>query len=128
MSQRGFTAVELMVTLFVAAFFVLSGLQLYGVVIDRIAETRRLSEASSVAYEVLRSASTLPTGAADIVNRCTSPHRETVARHVPALPDAEITVVRCRPFRGSSVMVQVQVIVRYGSPKKEVIHATYRPK
>ena len=53
--KKGFTVVELMITLFVASLFIISGYQLYQVVVFRGSDARKLSEASTLAYEVLRS-------------------------------------------------------------------------
>ncbi len=57
-SQAGFTAVELLVTLFVASAFLVSGFQLFNVVIQSGGETRAASRADNEAYNYLRKYST----------------------------------------------------------------------
>lgn len=48
--QSGFSAVELLVSLFVAAMFLSAGYQLYSIVIKNGGETRAQSTASSIAF------------------------------------------------------------------------------
>ena len=52
--QSGFTAVELLITLFVAAAFIVAGYQLFNIVMKDGGETRAESRAGNVAYDYLR--------------------------------------------------------------------------
>jgi prepilin-type N-terminal cleavage/methylation domain-containing protein len=52
--QSGFTAVELLITLFVAAAFLVAGYQLYNVIIKDSGNTRAQARASNVAYDYMR--------------------------------------------------------------------------
>lgn len=51
---QGFTAVELLITLFVAALFITSGYQLYAVATADSADIRERSLASNIGYKYLR--------------------------------------------------------------------------
>lgn len=120
----GFTAVELMVTLFVAVLFIMSGYMLYDAVSSRSANTRELAEASNVAYEVLRNEGS--------VYRSTSSKcgvaftSQTVTRSNLKIPNPAITIKRCKPFTDSMIL-QVTVVVQYGpnEARKEAVHAAY---
>ncbi|MDN5819811.1 MAG: prepilin-type N-terminal cleavage/methylation domain-containing protein [bacterium] len=51
---QGFTAVELLITLFVAALFITSGYQLYAITTADSADIRERSLASNIGYKFLR--------------------------------------------------------------------------
>ncbi len=52
--QSGFTAIELLITLLIAAAFLVTGYQLYAVIIKDGGNTRAQARASNVAYDYLR--------------------------------------------------------------------------
>ena len=53
-AQQGFSAVELLITLFIAAAFIATGYQLYSVIIKDGSEARTRASASTIAYDALR--------------------------------------------------------------------------
>jgi len=53
-TTNGFTTVELLVTLFVAVAFLMSGYQLYSMIINDGGEVRARAKASNVAYKYLQ--------------------------------------------------------------------------
>ncbi len=131
--SQGFTTVELIVTLFVAAMMVISGYQLYSAVNSRGTNTRMMSEASNIGYEALRkfggqstttvlcSAGSHPTQNVTLSQLGISDNR---------VPNLSIQLSRCLPLVGSPVAVREKVMrvtakVTYDSPTKEVVHATY---
>lgn len=121
MTRRdGFTTVELMVTLFVAVLFILSGYQLYDMVSARSSSAREMAEASNIGYEVLRKEGVYK----PVTSACSAPPEESVTRSDLKIPDVTITIKRCKPF-ADSTLIQVTVSVKYGTPQKEVVHATY---
>lgn len=123
--SKGFTVVELMVTLVIAVLFVISGYQLYGTVSLRSSATRQAAEASNIAYDVLRHEGSVYVPA---TNNCNSVGtEETVSRPSTAsLPNLNIKLQRCKPYADSS-LIRAMVIVRYGETglTDEVRHATY---
>ena len=126
MKSGGFTTVELLVTLFVASLFVISGYQLYSVVNSRAANTRMMSEASNIGYEVLRKeGSVYNDSGIPACNTTVSTHpTQSVTRSDLRLPSPSIRIRRCVPFSGVPIIL-VTVTVSYDSPLKEVVHATY---
>lgn len=124
---KGFSATELMITLFVGVLLVISGYQLYALVSLRAANSREMAEASNIGYEVLRSEGK---PSSSITVACSSSEgshpTQSITRSVSTMPGIEITVRRCKPFSDSN-LVRATVIVKYGtdSPKREVVHATY---
>ena len=125
--DEGFTVVELLVTLFVAALFVLSGWQLYTVVTTRSAEAQQESEAGNLAYSVLRG---WEWGADEYVSAavCSS---STTATSISPLPDTgslpspvDVKMSRCNPITGVN-MNRIIVTVIYGPDKLEVSHGIF---
>jgi len=119
--QQGFSAIELLITLFVAAAFLATGYQLYYMAIESGGEARMRSIASNVAYDKLRFY------AAKVTDPCTA----VLASPTPTIPagsglgsSATISVVTACPF-GSTHTSRVTVTVTYGSPSQEVSHVIY---
>jgi len=121
-TQAGFSAVELLITLFVAAAFIITGYQLYSIVIKDGADARQRAKASNIAYELLRKYSSQAT------NPCTTV-TPSPAPSVPSnsgLANAHATVTFSCPYGASNTAVsKVQVTLTYGSPAQEVTHAIY---
>ena len=120
--QSGLTTVELIVTLFVAALFIVSGYQLYNAINLRSANVRESSEASNIAYQILRSE-----GSRYVVttNTCSNPSIQSVTPSPSTLPDPSGRILRCKPDSTSNLIL-VTVEIDYGSytPKRKVSHAT----
>lgn len=119
--QNGLTTVELIVTLFLASMFIISGYQLYRAVSGRSGESRELAEASSLAYKALRSSEHVV-----VTNSCDNPLISSVALGTTTLPDPSAEISRCKPFASNNI-VRTTVSVNYGesSDRRKAIHATY---
>lgn len=120
--QAGFSAVELLITLFVAAAFIITGYQLYSIVIKDGSDARRQAKASNVAYQALR------TYAAQATNPCTvvTPSPAPTIPSGSGLPNPAITVTFSCPYGASNTAIsKVAVKVTYDSPQKEVDHAIF---
>ena len=90
------------------------------VVINQSADTREMSEASNLGYEILRKQNY-----AAVANTCSSPAVSPAALRPNSLPKpASATVSMCKPYTDSS-LIRVVVTVKYGSDGGEVSHATY---
>lgn len=119
--QAGFTAVELLVTLFVAAAFLIAAYQLFNLIIKDGGSTRSESRAANVAYDYLRqyaaSSTTIP---------CTPSSPLTDAPlTVDGLTDVTIDVtVSCLPNAISSLS-KVEVAVSYNNPVQTIKYSTY---
>lgn len=139
MSRRdGLTTVELMVTLFVAALFILSGYQLYNAVNLRAGNSREMSEASNIAYRILREQAIYDSSfTKDTSSTCPSSSTLSPTPTLPAntLPNPVVSVYRCYVDTNSDAVMagtdsdlqRVTVQIEYGNdtPKRKVVHATY---
>lgn len=124
-STAGFTAVELLITLFVAAAFLAAGYQLFNLVIVDGGNTRAESAAGNIAYDYLRRYSDSAT------NPCTpSMPVSTTPVTIEGTKDATVTVsISCPQFDTPSVS-KVESIIQYGigAESNTVKFATYVDK
>lgn len=123
--QAGFSAVELLITIFIAAAFVGAGYQLYIAVVRDGSDARNQATASNLAYTYLRKYS----------SQASSPCAETTPNPAPVIPSgaqytalgpATITASITCPYANPSSTSLISVTVTYGTtPQKEVRHAVY---
>jgi len=109
-SESGFTAVELLVTLFVAALFLFSGYQLFNVVLNNGADARNLSTANNLAYNYVRQYETSATSTCSVQ---TPLNNQTVTAN--GLSGATVTVVITCPLATAPSMSRVEATVKYTS-------------
>lgn len=120
--QAGFTAVELLIALTIAATLLIAGYQLYAVIIQDSGDVRQRARASNVALDYLRRYS------ADAPANCsagTAVNNQAVTPTPEGLSDVFVTVSYTCPQSSIPVLTRVQVKVNY-SGNKEVTHAIYR--
>ena len=115
----GFTVVELMITLIIAGIFLMSGYQLYGAVLMRNTEARRTSEAANLGYGILRERGLYRT-VSEVCGSGAVKTEQVTPPTTPTLPNP----VRAR-VEYCKVPNSVAVIITYGTPAQEVVHATY---
>ena len=119
--QDGFSAVELLITLFIAAIFIATGYQLYSVVLKNGTEANQRSIASGIAYENLRR----------YVPQVTNPCSNVTPNPTPSIPSGSgltnpsITVTIDCPYGLGALVGRVYVSVKYGNPQQEVVHAIF---
>jgi len=119
--QSGFTAVELLITLFVAAGFLVASYQLYNLIIKDGGSTRSESRASNVAYDYLRqytaSSTTIP---------CTASTPLTNAPlTIGGLSSVTMSItISCLPDAINSLS-KVEATITYNNPSQTVTYATY---
>jgi len=118
--QSGFTAVELLITLFIAAAFLMSGYQLYSMIIRDGGETRARAKASNIAYEYLQKYKT---------NAASPCSPQTIADVYQATNDtlSDVTIsasITC-PYFETPSLSKISVTVKYNKPVEEVTNATY---
>lgn len=123
--QAGFSAVELMISLFIAAAFLGSGYQLYSVIIKEGAEANARSIASNVAYNALRQYSPQTTTNCSNVTVSPSP---TIPEDSGLGDDASLQVTISCPYGVGNATSKIVARVTYGQPSQEVIHGTYITK
>lgn len=123
-NRSGFTAVELLITLFVAAIFLSAGYILYNVVVTRSAEARHQIEADAIATDYLqRKRSTVP------VSCIPSPPVTTSlsAAESGSLAAAQVTISVICPVPAESALSKVVVKVEYkeNGTTESVQHEAY---
>lgn len=121
----GFTAVELLITLFVAAAFVATGYQLFNLVIKDGGDTRAEAVVSNVAYDYLRRYTHTAT------NPCaasTPLSNQSIA--ITNIADPKITVSITCPQSATTSLSKVEVSISYGTSgaRNTVKYATYVDK
>ncbi len=119
-TQRGFTAVELLITLFVAAAFLVAGYSLYNVVIKDGGQTRAQSRASNVAYDYMRrysASAAFPCATSTPVNNSSI--------NVTGLSAVAVTVrIEC-PQASLTSLSKITVTVTYNTPQQTMVYSTY---
>jgi prepilin-type N-terminal cleavage/methylation domain-containing protein len=145
----GFTLIEMMTTIFVASFFILSLTTLYGSVNAATTNDRRRADASSIAYSYLRKwtasgNTTLNTFVCDMASGSSNTNDltinsnaagqslESVSATSPygSLPlPAKYEVRAFAPYgcsgSNSDKPLRIDATVTYGSPATTVKHSTY---
>lgn len=121
----GFTAVELLITLFVAAAFLTAGYQLFSLVIQDGGDTRAEATVNNEAYNYLRQYTNAAT------NPCAvSTPISNSAVTIEGVTDSRITVSISCPQTSTPSLSRVEVAISYqtGSGAKSIIQATYVDK
>jgi len=123
--EKGFTAVELLVTLFVAAIFLIAGYQLYTIVTNDSAAARNRSKASNIALDNARMVSLQFSGA------CSGGAVTTFspAPSIPSdsgLPNPSISGTKDCPIASGPSRITVTVSYGYNSPQDQVSHVLYK--
>lgn len=122
MKDRGFSAVELIVTLFIAAAFLLSGFQLYIATLKDNGQARMQSQANNIAYDYLQRYKS----SSYVIKPCaasTPLNNQTIT--VSGLSNAAVTVAISCPYPTVTSLSKINVSVTYGSPQQTVIISTY---
>jgi len=122
--QDGFTAVELLITLFVAAAFLIAGYQLFNAVLKDGGATRAESRAGNIAYDYLRRYSNSAT------NPCTTQSpliNQPVT--VSDISDVSISIaITCPQPDETPTLSKVEATIAYGNPSESLKFATYVDK
>lgn len=117
--QYGFTVVELLISLFIAAAFLLSGYQLFDAAIKDGSDSSTQSRAGSVAYEYIQRYKSSATNPCTV----TTPFNSPVT--VTGLSNVTITVAITCPYAAVTSISKITSTVQYGSPSQTVVSATY---
>lgn len=120
-SESGFTAVELLITLFVAAAFLIAGYQLFNVVIKDGGQARAESTAGNVAYDYLRRyapQATNPCTAGTVLNNA--------AITVDGLSNVRMTVaISCPSGFSVTGVSKVEATITYNTPQQTAKYSTF---
>jgi len=120
-NKSGFTAVELLITLFIAAAFLMSGYQLYSMIIRDGGEARARAKANNIAYEYLQIYK------AKAKNPCDPPLTidDVYQSTNDTLSDVTISATITCPYPDTPSLSKISVTVKYNKPVEEVTNATY---
>jgi len=123
--QKGFSAVELLITLFIASIFLFAGYQLYTQVLKDGADADKTARISNLVYERLRKATAATTGCA-ASNESTTNETPIVS----GFSSVTLTIVVDCPYSTSgslSDLFYVSVSASYndGTGIKVLKHAVY---
>lgn len=118
--QAGFSAVELLITLFIAALFIMMGYQLYGVSISTGGEVRSKAAASNEAYTYLHYYSELSSQ-----YTCAAINSGSKPSGIPA--NITLTLTCPNPTELPDLRM-TKVTATKGNPSQEVSHAIYTSK
>lgn len=113
--SQGFSTVELLISLFIAAAFIGTAFQLYSVVMKDGSETRLRAKAGSIINSTLQERT-------NGVNSPCSPTPATATIPIPTaeLPQGSAEVTYTCPYGASSKTTRITVVVSYGSPTIQV--------
>ncbi len=122
--QAGFSAIELLISLFIAVAFIGAGYQLYAIIVKDSGEAHLRVKANNVAYDNLRIYSP------QITNPCTAVTPSPAPTQPPTtgpdgLPSATVTVTITCPYGAADSTSKISVQVLYGTPQQEVTHAIF---
>ena len=126
--QDGLSAVELLITLFIAAMFLMAGYLLWGFTVQGSAEASQSSIASNIAYDYAKQYR-VTSGCTDTVSTpVVTPALVTniVPSTTAGIPNPKITVTASCPQTLNNLnMVKITSTVSYGNPRKTVSHVVY---
>lgn len=124
--EDGFSAAELLITLFIASLFLIAGYQLYSYVLQDGQEASQMSKASNIAYQYLRSTAADDTYVQSPCSTTTQPGSQPLSSNT-GLNGASVNVVISCPY-SSAPLNQTSLLtatVTYNSPsgQETVRHA-----
>ena len=116
--QQGFSTVELLISLFIAAAFIATGFQLFSIVTKDSNEARLRSVAASVVSQTIQERMNT------VAKPCGPTPASSTGNAIPTskLPQATFDVTYSCPYGTSSATTRINVVVKYGSdsPQKSV--------
>ena len=122
-NQAGFTAVEVLVTLFIGVVLLGGGYQAYGAVINNTERGRTQSIASNIAYEALRREADNTSAQCSPVAERNLTWQSTYNTTLPQ-PRSIRGSVSC-PYGNGNRISLISVRVTYGQDSESVTHAIY---
>ena len=121
-SQSGFSAVELLITLFIAVAFIGAGYQIYSVILKDSGDARLRAVANDIAYENLRKYTSQASTPCSVVPASPAP---TFNNPSGLPPGATITATFSCPYGTADPTTKLVVTILYGNPQQEVTHALF---
>ena len=122
-NNLGFTAAEMLVTLFVASIFLIAGYQLFVQVTQDSKNTNEEAQVSGIVYERLRKEAT-----ENLSDNCPyTTVTTTDTESISGYPDVDLTITTSCVSYGTTYISHVSVTGKYaeGTYYREVTHSTY---
>lgn len=113
--NSGLTAVELLVTIVIAALLLGAAYQLFNSILQSSSKARARAEADSIAYDILRDKQQSAT------NPCTAQSIPTNAPTGTNLPTATVVTLISCPYGNTSPLSMVTVKVEYNDPDPQEV-------
>lgn len=132
--EAGFSAIELLITLFIGVAFVATGYQLYSAVVGDGGTARSRAIASNIAYENLReqAGNTTPPACSTTATTGSITPPTNSGLDNPVITSSISAPFGCNGGGWSGTIMLVQITVQYGpaspSPRPKVTHALYANK
>jgi hypothetical protein len=127
-SQSGFSAVELLITLFIAFLFIMMGYQLYSVAMQGGGESRTRAHANDYAYTELRFWSSYVQALPASFPCSSLPYTYDVTSSHPTLYPGVKSILMTYSCPSATNLPNVRMTtikLQLGSPVQEVTHAVY---
>jgi Tfp pilus assembly protein PilV len=130
-TQSGFSAVELLITLFIGVAFIATGYQLYSAILGDGGAARSRAIASNLAYENLReqAGNTTPPACSTTATTTSITPPASSGLDNPTITATISAPQGCNGGSWTGTLMLVQVVVQYGpatpSPRPKVTHALY---
>ncbi len=118
-TSKGFTAIELLITLFIAAFALAAGYQLYSAVIKQDSETRAEARVGNFALEQVRR----NTGSATAP--CSPQPPASQSDNLDTIGTVNTVITVTCPNMNVTNLTKITATVTYGNPVKTVVRSTY---
>lgn len=120
-NQQGFSAIELLITLFIAGIFLVSGYQMYSMITKDGSEARQQAQAYNLAKLYLQNYKST-VGATCM----TTPPPAIPTINVAGLTNPSLIPSVTCPYGSASPITKITVTLRYGSnPQNSVQDSTY---
>jgi len=117
--QSGLSAIELLITLFIAASFLTVGYQLFRIVIKDGGESRVLSNASREADYYLQKYK------ANATNPCTAQSPAALNPTISGLSSVTVNIVIDCPYGSVSSISRIKSTLTHGYPQQTIVNTTY---
>lgn len=119
-AEYGFTAIELLITLFIAAAFLISGYQLFSVIIKSGGEARAKAKATNIAYDYLQRYKTTTSDPCVAKNLLTDEIIDSTE-----LADVSVSITVSCPYTDSTEISKINVEFKYNDPQEIINISTY---
>ncbi|MGB4420410.1 MAG: prepilin-type N-terminal cleavage/methylation domain-containing protein [Candidatus Saccharimonadales bacterium] len=120
--HQGFSAVELLITLFIAATFLVAGFQLYSTIIKDSGSIRLTVRASNVAYNYLQKTKSDVT---KITNPCSPYNFPSETPIIDGLSNVIVNIAITCPYTSASSLSKITVTIDYNGADQPVVQSLF---